>query len=1378
MALTDVTPTLELTLTHPGPILSVQYSPDGRRIATSGEDGTARIWDATTGDHLATLTGHRRAVTGVAYHPDGTRLATTSDDRTTLIWDATTGDHLATLKGHTDRVTGVAYHPDGTRLATTSDDGTTRIWDAVTGDHLATLTVDPLATPTGRARLVTGVAYHPDGTRLATTSEDGTARIWDAVTGEHMVTLTGHTSGVTGVTYHPDGTRLATTSRDRTARIWDATTGEHLATLTGHTGPVTGVTYHPDGTRLATTSDDGTARIWDSTTGEHLATLTGHTDWVTGVAYHPDGTHLATTSRDRTARIWDATTGDRLATFTGHTRGVTGVAYHPDGTRLATTSWDGTARIWDAVTGEHLVTFTGHTRGVTGVAYHPDGTRLATTSWDGTARIWDAVTGEHLATLTGHTGRVTGTAYHPDGTRLATTSRDGTARIWDAVTGEQLVTLTGHTREVTGVAYHPDGTHLATTSWDGTARIWDSTTGEHLVTLAGHTSPATGVAYHPDGTHLATTSRDRTARIWDAVTGTHEATLTGHTDTVTGIAYHPDGTHLATTSDDGTARIWDAVTGDYLATVTAPASRIDYHPDDLDLGTTSDDGTAPIRQVTQTPHTGAVLSLDDVDIADAIGRQVLAGHLRGVVDQMLDRGLTGSVQSLDGRWGAGKSVLARLTLKRMTTPRTPTPEASHPRFHGDPVVVWFNAWREAQQSPHWWALASQIRSNVAAHRDIGTQGAMTLTLGLRRITRSSAVRMTVLIAVALAFLWAKVPFSTTLETTWRWVQTALAILAALFVLSRFLFWFSPTFGRLHERTDDNPLGEVADMVRDIRRWSPRHGTNHRRAGALAALALTGLGALALRIGIAPPTVHGWPRWLQSTTDPLPVLAVAAAIGLLAASTVRVLPRSVREPKHVAEKMPRDRGPLHSRLERALFGFAMAALVVVMAAGPAMSEWHAGWPDWLVRAPGSLIALTVLAALVFAALALWLNSNLDQPRRPIVLVLDELDRCEATTVAAYLETVHTILSPLERSPRRPASWLDTWRTPAPLIVFVLADGRWVRQAFTTKFKDFEGLGSGVRTLGADFLQKLFDHTVLVPPLGDTQVGTMVRLATGPGEVPTSAVASGAAGVSAAAGRRSSHPEDGGSAEGTSAALGGASDRDSSTGAAASAASRSGGAVPDSAATRPETPRRATGADTVRNLLETQQVAEAAARASEADASLAALERTEEHLLAQYVGIVPNNPRLIRRVANCWGMLKAIRKHLHTKAAGVDDDALVRAAVLFVAFPTVVDQLLDAVSPPVLLDTPGATSPSIPAGTGAKADGAAAAPSPWSRPDVLHVLRRPDGTYLDTTTLALCYGHTFPPPIPLQPPAPVPTPVQPDPPATTAPPPAAGPAPTQE
>jgi WD40 repeat protein len=119
-----------LTLaSHTGSIvIDVAFSPDGSRLVTGGFDGTAKVWNAATGQELLTLVGHTSAVYGVAFSPDGSRLAAGSEDGTAKMWDATTGQALLTLSGHTRGILDIAFSPDGKHLAASSQDGTVRLY--------------------------------------------------------------------------------------------------------------------------------------------------------------------------------------------------------------------------------------------------------------------------------------------------------------------------------------------------------------------------------------------------------------------------------------------------------------------------------------------------------------------------------------------------------------------------------------------------------------------------------------------------------------------------------------------------------------------------------------------------------------------------------------------------------------------------------------------------------------------------------------------------------------------------------------------------------------------------------------------------------------------------------------------------------------------------------------------------------------------------------------------------------------------------------------------------------------------------------------------------------------------------------------------------
>jgi WD40 repeat protein/serine/threonine protein kinase len=112
-----------------GPGLNVAFSPDGRRLAMSGERNTVKIWHLQKDRDPATLQGHNGEVYTVAFSPDGRWVASGGEDSAVRVWDSHTGTVVRTFRGHTGIVSSLAFSPDGCRLVSGSRDKTAKVWD-------------------------------------------------------------------------------------------------------------------------------------------------------------------------------------------------------------------------------------------------------------------------------------------------------------------------------------------------------------------------------------------------------------------------------------------------------------------------------------------------------------------------------------------------------------------------------------------------------------------------------------------------------------------------------------------------------------------------------------------------------------------------------------------------------------------------------------------------------------------------------------------------------------------------------------------------------------------------------------------------------------------------------------------------------------------------------------------------------------------------------------------------------------------------------------------------------------------------------------------------------------------------------------------------
>jgi len=366
-------------------VMCVAFSPDGQTLASGFP--AVWLWDPVTGRRKRTLeTGPDVYALSVAFSPDGTRLAAGCTDQTVKLWDAATGQRLATLAGHAHGVNAVAFSPDGRRLASGSNDCTVRLWDAATGTLEVALK--------GHADIVSSVAFLDGARRLASASYDGSVKIWDLGSQEHRTALTGVPYGVTSLTFSPDGRTLASTCESAGAQVWDLDTGQSTpvggewAAIEPHRAA-----YSRDLQTLAWGNPDGSVALWDVAGRRRRTTLTGHTGDVTCVAISPDGKALASGSNELI--LWDAAAGQPLHTVKGVLTRC--LAFSPDGRTLdaetVSVSTDFRVQIarWDTDTGtlrgQPLPVEVGR---VWSLAFSPDGRTLASAGDDARIELWRA----------------------------------------------------------------------------------------------------------------------------------------------------------------------------------------------------------------------------------------------------------------------------------------------------------------------------------------------------------------------------------------------------------------------------------------------------------------------------------------------------------------------------------------------------------------------------------------------------------------------------------------------------------------------------------------------------------------------------------------------------------------------------------------------------------------------------------------------------------------------------------------------------------------------------------------------------------------------------------------------------------------------------
>ena len=270
--------TERLSLTgHSGDVYHAEFSPDGRLVASTGLDGTIRIWEPASGQSIKTIQAHPSEVNWVAFSPDGRHLASACDDGTVRLWDLATSTLLRDIKAHRGVAVIVQFSPDGKRIYSCGrDDGDVKTWDAATGKILGTFHADD--------RPLENMAISPDGKILAVVSQSEIATLWHLSGGDPPARLYPHGDVVLGVAFSHDGKWVATGCGDGAVRLWEVPTGRLRSEYMGSHGPVHTVAFTPDDQTLIASGDDPALYLWDVASRRPRGAHDGHLDRVWGVS--------------------------------------------------------------------------------------------------------------------------------------------------------------------------------------------------------------------------------------------------------------------------------------------------------------------------------------------------------------------------------------------------------------------------------------------------------------------------------------------------------------------------------------------------------------------------------------------------------------------------------------------------------------------------------------------------------------------------------------------------------------------------------------------------------------------------------------------------------------------------------------------------------------------------------------------------------------------------------------------------------------------------------------------------------------------------------------------------------------------------------------
>jgi len=521
------------------------------RVWALNEDPRPGFMDQA-GNRQKILFGHEAPIRDLAWSPNGRYLASTGDDRTLRFWNALEGRCLRAFCLPTFG-RALAWAPAGDRLVVACE------------DSLAVLTISKGTFRRITLSGVSGVDWAADGTRFLA-AVDKSIRVYDAETLALDRVITTTELPLNSAAWSPNGKQIAAVYDGRLVRVWDVETCELVKQIEGKPGEIATVTWSPQGDRLATVGS--VLGVWNTAQGERVAVSGLASGGVMLADWTRNGTSVAVctpTSID----LYDAAKGT-LAKRYGALAPLGNVmtVLSPDGRRLLTVL-DNVGIVRDADSGLEIARWDGFVIEKGNLAWSPADDWIAVVggAHPGNLTFVDTSSGKtkQLPNTQSLTARCF--AWNGDGSLFAT-GDDRQAQIWDTASGEVRQAF-AHEAAVRNIAWSPDAKWLASVGSDQRIRLWNLSTGQLQWSVDPLAVPfSNGLAWRPDSSELTVALETGDVYRIDVAAGTVASwafrlrrTDLSDLQRIAHLAWSPDGKCLLT-SGYSEAALWWPETGE------------------------------------------------------------------------------------------------------------------------------------------------------------------------------------------------------------------------------------------------------------------------------------------------------------------------------------------------------------------------------------------------------------------------------------------------------------------------------------------------------------------------------------------------------------------------------------------------------------------------------------------------------------------------------------------------------------------------------------------------------------------------------------------------------------------------------------------------